>query len=60
MNETKPTWLEMVPKLEDAELRREYSCLFDVGRDYRADPAARDLVIAKLTIINCEMRKRGI
>ncbi len=56
----KRTWLEILPTLTDAELRREYSCLFDLGRDYRAEPLSRDLVIAKLTILNNEMRKRGI
>ncbi len=57
---TKPTWLEILPTLTDAELRREYSNLFDEGRDYRSEPSSRDLVIAKLTIVNNEMRKRGI
>ncbi len=56
----KRTWLEIIPKLTNAELRREYSCLFDEGRDYRADPLSRDLVIAKLTIVNNEMRRRGV
>jgi len=56
----KRTWLEILPTLTDAELRREYSCLFDEGQSYRAEPLSRDLVIAKLTILNNEMRKRGI
>ena len=60
MNETKPTWLEILPTLEDAELRREYSCLFDEGQSYRSEPLSRDTVLAKLTILNNEMRKRGI
>ncbi len=60
MNETKPTWLEILPTLEDAELRREYSCLFDEGQSYRSEPLSRDTVLAKLTILNNEMRKSGI
>ncbi len=56
----KRTWLDILPTLTDAELRREYSCLFDEGLAYRSEPLSRDLVIAKLTILNNEMRKRGI
>ena len=56
----KRTWLEILPTLTDAELRREYGCLFDDGQSYRSEPLSRDLVLAKLTILNNEMRKRGI
>ncbi len=56
----KRTWLEILPTLTDAELRREYNCLFDEGQSYRSEPLSRELVIAKLTILNNEMRKRGI
>lgn len=60
MSETKPTWIDIIPTLTDAELRREYSCLFDEGQSYRSEPLSRDLVVAKLTILNNELRKRGI
>ncbi len=60
MNYDKRTWLEILPTLTDAELRREYSCLFDEGQSYRSEPLSRELVIAKLTILNNEMRERGI
>jgi hypothetical protein len=56
----KRTWLDIMPTLTDAELRREYSNLFDEGQSYRAAPAYREIVLAKLTILNNEMRKRGI
>ena len=56
----KSNYSEMIEEMEDAELRREYSNLFDEGTSYRATPWSRDLVVSKLILITNEMRKRGI
>ena len=56
----KSNYSQMIEEMEDAELRREYSNLFDEGTNYRATPWSRDLVVSKLILITNEMRKRGI
>ena len=56
----KSNYSEMIEEMEDAELRREYSNLFDEGANYRAAPWAREVVVSKLILITNEMRKRGI
>ena len=56
----KSNYSQMIEEMEDAELRREYSNLFDEGTNYRAAAWARDVVVSKLILLTNEMRKRGI
>ena len=59
MNEER-TWAEILPTLTDTELRVEYSYLFGEGGKYHSYPLSRDRLIKDITIINNEMKKRGI
>ncbi len=56
----KSNYSQIIEDMEDAELRREYSNLFDEGVGYRATPWSRDVVVSKLILVTNEMRKRGI
>jgi hypothetical protein len=56
----KSDYLSAIEKMQDADLRREYSNLFDEGSSYRSEILSRDVIVAKIVLVTQEMRKRGI